>query len=172
MPPREDGEPLPVPRQLPRAPRNGRVQKATEPVSHCRSHSLGRSFQLPASPRAGTRRVELGLSCGQRLGMEPGGTRDSPPLPALFGRLRSRQLQPWIITACSCRGVRGKQGEQEERAAGPASLPFPRLPQPRPQSPLTVCHGGLHGLDPGHDFCQVRKRGGGTGHVLKHSIMV
>lgn len=49
-----------------------------------------------------------------------------------------------------------REGTREERA--PAARP-----------PLTVCHGRLHGLDPGDDFCQVRKRGGGRGHVLKHS---
>lgn len=49
-----------------------------------------------------------------------------------------------------------REGTREEGA--PAALPR-----------LTVRHGRLHGLDPGDDFCQVRKRGGGRGHVLKHS---
>ena len=68
--------------------------------------------------------------------------------------------------------VKRKQLEKARRRSEQPSPP--RCPSQRFRSagritPLTVCHRCFHGLDPGHDFCQVRKRGGGTGHVLKHS---
>jgi len=99
----------------------------------------------------------LGLTCRQRL------------CPAEPSAGSQPQTGTAYSTGCWRKAVR--EGTREEQVAVPASLPFPKLLQLRWITRLTVCHGCFHGLDPGHDFCQVRKRGGGAGHVLKHSIM-
>lgn len=84
--------------------------------------------------------------------------------PDLAASPEPTQLRAW--------GGKRKQLEKAHRRSEQPSLPH--CPSQHFCSaswitPLTICHRCFHGLDPGHDFCQIRKRGGGTGHILKHS---